>query len=235
MQQWRCYAGMLSLQRMHRYFIKTPRWLKLLFPAYVWQLPPNGKEVFLTFDDGPHPTITPWILELLQHYNAKATFFCVGSNVLLYNDVYARILQEGHAVGNHTHTHVNGWKTGTELYLQEVALAALHIDSALFRPPYGRIKKAQAQNIKRGLQKAHAAIIMWDVLSGDFDVSFTPEKCLQNVLAHTVPGSVIVFHDSEKAKKNVMFALPSVLEALSEEGYIFSKIDERALKKLGPG
>jgi peptidoglycan/xylan/chitin deacetylase (PgdA/CDA1 family) len=228
-------AGLLSLRHMHRYFIKTPGWVKRFFPAYVWHLPAHGKQVYLTFDDGPHPQLTPWILDVLQQYGAKATFFCVGSNVVLYKEVYACILHEGHAVGNHTHTHVNGWKTKTDVYLQDVAQAALHIESALFRPPYGRIKKRQAQNLKGALGNASANIIMWDVLSADFDVSLTPEKCLQNVLTHTEPGSVIVFHDSEKAKRNVMFALPRVLEALSRQGYIFAKIDEAALKKLGPG
>ena len=226
---------MLSLRCMYRYFIKTPRWVKRLFPAYVWHLPAPNKEVYLTFDDGPHPQVTPIILDLLQQYGAKATFFCVGSNVVLYPQVYERILQEGHAVGNHTHTHVNGWKTGTNAYLQDVVQAAVHIDTILFRPPYGRIKKTQAQKIKTALGKAHAAIVMWDVLSADFDPRLQPEKCLQNVLTHTVPGSVIVFHDSEKAKKNVLFALPQVLERLKMEEYIFAKIDEKALKKLGPG
>lgn len=220
---------------MHRYFIKTPWWVKRFFPAYVWQLAVRGKEVFLTFDDGPHPTLTPWVLEVLQQYNAKATFFCVGNNVVLYNAVYQQILREGHAVGNHTHTHLNGWKTGTEVYWQDVAKAALHIDSALFRPPYGRIKKAQAQRIKTALHKEPAAIIMWDVLSGDFDETFLPAQCLNHVLQHTVPGSVIVFHDSEKAQKNLKYALPKVLEKLREEGYSFSKIEADCLKKLGPG
>lgn len=210
---------------MHRFFIKTPWWVKQLFPAYVWHLPAKGKEVYLTFDDGPHPGITPWVLDELRRFDAKATFFCVGSNVAKHPAVYNRILVEGHAVGNHTHTHCNGWKTDTTQYLADVAAAADYINSNLFRPPYGRIKKAQAAGIKTALKKESAKIILWDVLSADFDQNLPPQKCLRNVLKNTEAGSVIVFHDSEKAEKNLKYTLPKVLEELHNQGCHFAAID----------
>jgi peptidoglycan-N-acetylglucosamine deacetylase len=209
---------------MHRYFIKIPWIIKRIFSSYVWSIPTRQKEVFLTFDDGPHPQVTIWVLEELKQYNAQATFFCVGENVLQHPDVYARVLAEGHAVGNHTQHHVNGWKVTTDVYLEDIKQAAQYIDSHLFRPPYGRIKKSQAIKIKEVLQKQEAKIIMWDVLSADFDTGFSPEQCFQNVMRNVRAGSVIVFHDSEKAAPNLKYSLPKVLEALSQGGYRFSAI-----------
>ena len=210
---------------MYRYFIKTPRWVRLLFPYYLWRIATEKKEVYLTFDDGPHPHITPWVLDELDKYKAKATFFCVGSNVAKYDAVYQRLLYEGHAVGNHTHTHINGWKTDTATYLKDVAEAAVYIHSNLFRPPYGKIKRRQAKGIANALGKKEAHIVMWDVLSADFDQNITPEKCLQNVLKNTTAGSVIVFHDSEKAAGHLKFALPKVLKYLSRKGYRFARLE----------
>ncbi len=204
---------------MHRYFIKTPRWVKLLFPTYVWSLPATDKVVYLTFDDGPHPHLTPWVLHELNKHGAKATFFCVGNNVRKYGDVYRHILAEGHAVGNHTHTHVNGWKTDTAAYLKDVADAAAFIYSPLFRPPYGRIKKGQARGIAAAMNNEGAKIVMWDVLSADFDQSITSDECLQNVLKNVEAGSIIVFHDSEKAAAHLQYALPKVLSELNKKGY----------------
>ena len=211
---------------MYRYFIKTPRWVRLLFSHYLWRVPAVKKEVYLTFDDGPHPTITPWVLDELEKYRAKATFFCVGANVAQYGEVYRRILFEGHAVGNHTHTHVNGWKTDTATYLKEVAEAATYIDSNLFRPPYGKIKRSQARGIAHALGKKSAHIVMWDVLSGDFDQEISSEKCLENVLKNTTAGSIIVFHDSEKAAEHLQFALPRVLKYLSRKGYRLARLEQ---------
>jgi len=199
--------------------------VRLLFPRYLWRMPAGKKQVYLTFDDGPHPTLTPWVLEQLNEYGARATFFCVGSNVAKYGAVYKRILEEGHAVGNHTHTHRNGWKTETTTYLQDVAEAAAYIDSNLFRPPYGKIKKAQAKGIAKALKKPKARIVMWDVLSGDFDQSRSSEACLNNVLKNTGDGSVIVFHDSEKAAAHLQYVLPKVLEKLSREGYRLVRLE----------
>ena len=216
----------LSLWGMHRYFIKTPGWVKLLFPGYLWSLSRQKKEVYLTFDDGPHPQLTPWVLEELDKYNAKATFFCVGNNVRQFGDVYKRIIAEGHAVGNHTYTHLNGWKTTTATYLADVAAAAALIDSSLFRPPYGKIKRSQARSIAAAMRKKEARIVMWDVLSADFDPTITGEACLKNVLSNTVAGSIIVFHDSEKAAAHLQFVLPKVLKALSRKGYRFVRLEQ---------
>lgn len=208
---------------MHRFFIKTPWLVKQLFNKYTWNFSRNEHVVYLTFDDGPHPTITPWVLEQLAQYNAQATFFCVGENVMHYPDVYQHLLAAGHAVGNHTQHHPNGWHTPAETYLADVKEAAGYIQSPLFRPPYGRIKKEQAAGVKT-LLGAACKIIMWDVLSCDFDPSFSKEQCLKNVLDHVEPGSIIVFHDSEKAAPNMQYVLPIVLEQLAAKKYVFKRI-----------
>lgn len=204
---------------MHKHFIKTPWLVKKLFAHYIWQVPTAANDVYLTFDDGPHPTITPFVLAELKKHQAKATFFCIGKNVLRYPDVYKQIIEEGHAVGNHTHSHVNGWKTPVDAYIADVTEAARHIDTNLFRPPYGRIGKKQARQIPAALQRPDAKIIMWDVLSADFDRTITPEACLNNVVKNTVKGSVIVFHDSEKAFENMQYALPKVLKWMEVKGF----------------
>jgi len=204
---------------VHRFFIKTPWLAKKFFPDYTWSLPAKQKEIYLTFDDGPHPTITPWVLNELKQFDALATFFCIGNNVKKFPGIYEQILKEGHAVGNHTYHHLNGWKTESKKYLADIAEASLLIQSNLFRPPYGKIKSRQAQQI------TPVSIIMWDVLSGDFDVSFSGDQCVKNVIENTSPGSIIVFHDSEKALRNLQYALPRVLEYFSSEGYIFKKIE----------
>ena len=204
------------------YLVKTPfivrRWL---YPDYLWRMPAESKKLYLTFDDGPHPTITPFVLEELRKYNAKATFFCIGDNVTKYPQVYKSIIEEGHAVGNHTHNHLNGWQTADETYFKNVAEAAKYIDSTFFRPPYGRITRFQAKQL---MEKLDYNIIMWDVLSGDFDVRLSPERCLENVTRNFRPGSVIVFHDSEKASKRLCYALPKVLEEGAAKGFVFDKI-----------
>ena len=183
------------------------------------------KEIYLTFDDGPHPLITNWVLDELKKYNALATFFCIGKNVQQFAECYNRILDEGHAVGNHTYTHLNGWKTNDKEYLADVVEAAKLIKSNLFRPPYGRIKTKQAKQIQTVLQPGNVKIIMWDVLSGDFDVSFSPQQCFSNVIENGLPGSIIVFHDSEKAFENLKYALPKLLNHLKAGGYSFKKIE----------
>jgi peptidoglycan/xylan/chitin deacetylase (PgdA/CDA1 family) len=210
---------------MHRYFIKTPWIAKKLFPNYIWNLPARQNEVYLTFDDGPHPTITPWVLNELKRFNAHATFFCIGNNVQRFPEIYRAIIDEGHAVGNHTYHHLNGWKTEEKKYLKDIEEASLLIRSNLFRPPYGRIKSKQAQQIKSAIRSDNARIIMWDVLSGDFDQYYSGEQCVDNVVENTGPGAIIVFHDSEKAFQNLEYALPKVLEYLNNDGYIFKKIE----------
>jgi len=200
------------------YFVKTPWWLKKIYPGRLWDIQSEEKTVYLTFDDGPHPVATPFVLDELKKYNAKATFFCIGKNVIDHPGIYKRILEEGHRVGNHTLNHRNGWKTGDDLYLSEITEAASHIQSDLFRPPYGRLKSSQAKKLK------DYRIIMWDVLSGDFDESLSNERCLKNVISKTNTGSIVVFHDSEKAFPHLTYAIPKCLEFFSKEGYSFRKI-----------
>ncbi|HVF97136.1 MAG TPA: polysaccharide deacetylase family protein [Flavisolibacter sp.] len=209
---------------MHRFFIKTPWWAKRLFPSYIWRMPVTEKIVYLTFDDGPHPIITPWVVNELAKYDAVATFFCIGANVVKHPDVYRLLLEAGHSVGNHTYQHLNGWKTDTGFYLNDVADAAKLISSNLFRPPYGKIKPAQATGLSGAMGNAKLKLIMWDVLSADFDISLLPRQCAMNVIKNVSPGSIIVFHDSEKAFKNLEGALPAVLKHLRGEGYAFAKI-----------
>ena len=201
------------------YLVKSPWWLKRFYPTLTWSIPTEAKEVYFTFDDGPHPTITPMVLDTLKEYNAKATFFCIGKNVRNHPAIYRRILDEGHAIGNHTYNHLNGWKTKDAAYIKNVIVAAEYIDSKLFRPPYGRISKFQITQ----LQPAYK-IIMWDVLSGDFDINLTPQKSLQYVVTNASPGSIIVFHDSEKALPRLQYALPRSLKFLAEKGYTFKSL-----------
>lgn len=210
---------------MHRYFIKTPWIVKKVFPDYVWSLPEGEKDVYLTFDDGPHPVITPWVLDELKKYDARATFFCIGRNVQAQGEVYERILREGHSTGNHTHNHLNGWKTDAKEYIDDVAQAAKVIRSDLFRPPYGKIRAQQAKLVASAMQVKQSKIIMWDVLSADFDKSYSPQQCLDNVMKNVRPGSVVVFHDSEKAEKNLKYILPSILSELGSSGYRFRRIE----------
>lgn len=202
------------------YLIKTPWWLtKMYSAALTWKIPAAENEIFLTFDDGPHPNITPFVLDCLQQYNAKATFFCVGKNVQQYQQVFRQVVDQGHRVGNHTHNHLNGWKTSDEDYFKNIILAKKYIDSNLFRPPYGRISRFQIQQLKTIFK-----IIMWDVLSGDFDISLPLEKCLENVVANSTAGSVIVFHDSEKAFPRLKYVLPKALEFFTEKKFIMKAI-----------
>jgi peptidoglycan/xylan/chitin deacetylase (PgdA/CDA1 family) len=205
------------------YFVKTP-WLvkKYVYPEYIWDLPGKEKKIYLTFDDGPHPEATPLVLNELNRFNAKATFFCIGKNVASHPDIYKRLILEGHSIGNHTHNHLNGRDTGDAQYLKDIHEASKFIDSSLFRPPYGRITGFQAKQV---MEKLRYRIIMWTVLSGDFDARVSGEDCLQNVLKATRPGSIIVFHDSEKALKKVGYALPKMLEQFKNQGYSFDRIE----------
>jgi len=208
-----------------KYFIKTPWWLKKIYSSYIWSIDTKEKILYLTFDDGPHPIATPFVLDELKKYNAKATFFCIGKNVLAEREIYKRIIEEGHAVGNHTHNHVNGWKTKNDIYLADVNEAGKLIDSILFRPPYGRITFFQAKNIKAALKKPDAKIIMWDVISGDFDDTLSGQQCLQNVILNAKNGSIIVFHDSQKAFSRLNFFLPLLLKFFEKKGYRFEKLE----------
>ena len=202
------------------YLVKTPSLLKPLAKDFLWHVSTTEREVYFTFDDGPTPGVTDEVLSLLARYDAKATFFCLGKNAEEHPEFMSRIQREGHTIGNHTYDHPDGWKTNQLAYLRSVIRANASIHSTLFRPPYGRITPAQSSALKKRFQ-----LVMWDVLSADFDTSKSPEQCLENVVKHVQPGSIVVFHDSLKAAKNMLFALEGSLEYLSKEGYIF-----RALK-----
>jgi peptidoglycan/xylan/chitin deacetylase (PgdA/CDA1 family) len=205
------------------YLIKTPFWLRAFYPKCTWNIPSKEKVIYLSFDDGPHPEATPFVLDQLRKFNAKATFFCIGNNVLKHPNVYESILQEGHRVGNHTYDHLNGWKTETVQYLENIKDAASLIDSNLFRPPYGRITKKQIRAIHSNPDLPQQ-IIMWDVLSGDFDLKIDGKICANNVIKNTGPGSIIVFHDSQKAWDRMSIALPIVLAHFSKLGFRFERI-----------
>ncbi|MBK8052116.1 MAG: polysaccharide deacetylase family protein [Saprospiraceae bacterium] len=196
------------------YLVKTPPVVKTLFSDFIWSMPSDEKKVYLTFDDGPVPVVTPWVLDVLKDYDFEATFFCVGENVKNYSKIYARILRDGHATGNHTFNHLNGWFTDKDTYLENIKMCDEYVHTQLFRPPYGKLKPGQAAGLK-----TQKTIVMWDVLSGDFDKFLSPEKCLDNVQKNYESGSVIVFHDSLKAEEKLKFILPAFLTHLSDNGY----------------
>jgi peptidoglycan/xylan/chitin deacetylase (PgdA/CDA1 family) len=201
------------------YRIRPPYLLKKLYSQGTWRKSKNEKKIYLTFDDGPVPEVTPWVLDILKANSIKATFFCVGENVEKHKELYQRILQEQHAVGNHTYSHINGWKTPLQDYLENIEKCAKNVRSTLFRPPYGRIRKKQ----QRALADRYT-IVMWDVLTGDYDRKTSPKKCLRNAVKYTRNGSIIVFHDSIKAKSNIQYALPRFIEAAKANGYSFEKL-----------
>ena len=264
---------------MNLRLVKTPRFIQWLFPERIWAFPFEKNSVYLTFDDGPIPEITPWVLDELKRHDAKATFFCIGENVQKNPAIFNKIINEGHSVGNHTFNHVNGWKTETSKYIENVEktekqiwgdgswkledgrqvtddrswmtddrswmtgdgrswmtddrswmtgdvdinslpVSTIKNRKSLFRPPYGKITSKQAKI----LQKNGFKIVMWDIISYDFDASLSEEKCLQNVLQNIKPGSIVVFHDSLKAEKNLRYVLPKVLEFIGRSGLLYGKI-----------
>jgi peptidoglycan/xylan/chitin deacetylase (PgdA/CDA1 family) len=201
------------------YLVKTPWLLKKLYPQLHWNRDRSQPVIYLTFDDGPIPLVTPFVLSTLKQYNAKATFFCIGNNVQKHPDVYQQLLANGHAIGNHTFNHLKGWKTEDEVYIDNFLKADELLKTSLFRPPYGRIRRSQIEQLKA--LKPNLQIIMWDVLSGDFDMALQPADCLKGVLKHTGNGAIVVFHDSLKAFKRLEYVLPRALEIWSKAGYRF--------------
>lgn len=208
------------------YFIKAPWWLKKFYSDCIWHIPTTEKILYLTFDDGPHEEATPFVLDILHQYQAKATFFCIGKNVVEHPGIYERILAEGHRTGNHSYSHLNGWQVSSEEYIQDIIKARGYIDSTLFRPPYGRVSSFQRKLLTRkGAANGVAfKIIMWDVLSGDFDLKRTAEQCAKNVLDNAKSGSIITFHDSKKALPRMKDALVRTLEHFSAQAYRFEAI-----------
>ncbi|MBT0607759.1 polysaccharide deacetylase family protein [Aequorivita echinoideorum] len=211
-----------------------PRFIQRLYPELVWAFFNKKNSVYLTFDDGPIPEVTPWVLDELKKFNAKATFFCIGENVRKHPEIFERIIAEGHAVGNHTFNHLNGWKTSTSEYIGNVVKAERQMQDSgfnshnfrnqnsglLFRPPYGKITGKQSKSLRKKGYK----IVMWDIISYDYDSNVSKEKCLQNVLKNLKGGSIIVFHDSLKAEKNLRFVLPKVLNVISNKKFSIKKI-----------
>ena len=203
---------------MNLNIVKPSQLVEVAFSKFIWRVP-NDPNVYLTFDDGPIPEITEWVLDTLQQYNVPATFFCVGENVETYPQIYQKILDANHSVGNHTFNHKNSWKTDNTKYLDNIAKASEVIDSKLFRPPYGKIRPSVTNKVL----KTHK-IVMWDVLTRDYDQDLSPEECLETVIKKTGKGSIIVFHDSIKAEKNLKATLPKTIEYLLEKGFTFGKL-----------
>ena len=199
---------------------KIPRIVERFYSDWVWRIDTDQKDLFLTFDDGPHPTITPAVLSMLKKYDAKATFFCIGDRVKRYPEVFKQILAEGHAVGNHTQHHLNGWKVSDETYLNDVKEADIYINSTLFRPPYGRIRKVQSKKIIADGKK----IVMWTILSADYSNKLSPQDVAKRVSIPFEKGSIYLFHDLEKAEKNMLFALSKLLEDARQQGFSMKKI-----------
>lgn len=209
--------------------VRAPLVAKKMLPKYIWEIPNANKTIYLTFDDGPTKEITSWILDVLDQFNAKATFFCIGKNIASHPDVFKTILDKGHIAGNHTFNHIKGWRTSTKNYVKNITQTQKIIDSysvnnisdsVLFRPPYGQIRPKQG----RVLNELGYQVVMWNVLSFDWDKEVSKEQCLKNVISYSSSGSIVVFHDSLKAEKNMKYALPKVLEHFSKKGFTFKSL-----------
>ncbi|WP_069659190.1 polysaccharide deacetylase family protein [Arcticibacter eurypsychrophilus] len=204
------------------YLVKTPAWLRLIYPSLMWRKLNDSNKIYITFDDGPIPIVTPFVIKTLKLYKAPATFFCIGDNIRKHPEVFQQLLDEGYSIGNHTFSHLKGWITDDEVYLQNIKKCNLLVKSNLFRPPYGKIKRSQIELLKKEYPDLN--IVMWDILTGDFDENLSPETCLKRVLHATRPGSIIVFHDSLKALERLQYVLPRALEYWSQKGYQFEKL-----------
>ena len=199
--------------------VRPPSFLRWIYPNAVWNLPSEQKVVYLSFDDGPTPFVTEKVLELLEEYQAKATFFCIGKNIEQHPELFKIVKSKGHHIGSHTYSHINGWKSNSTDYLNDYQKGRDLARSNLFRPPYGRILLNPLQTIQK-----QDKVIMWDILSKDYNDALLPNTILNNVLNNLRPGSIIVFHDSEKAKKNVIAVLPHLLQNLKQQGYAMEAI-----------
>lgn len=215
---------------MAMFLHKSPGLLKRFYSDFVWHIPTHNKVIYLTFDDGPIPDVTEWVLEQLSAYQAQATFFCIGDNVQKHPDIFEKVLQQGHSVGNHTFNHLKGWNTDNDVYWQNIKeCEAVLPTTRLFRPPYGRIKLSQSKALLPQYD-----IVMWDVLTGDFEKYLSPEHCLQKTLQYTREGSIVVLHDSLKAWRNMSFVLPRLLEHYAELGYKFEALPQNISKTPTP-
>ena len=209
---------------MKFYWIKTHWLMRKIFSGFTWRFSSSEKIVYLTFDDGPTPEVTEWTLALLKEYNAKATFFCIGENIAQNPELFKKLQHGGHSIGNHTYNHLNGWHTSNEDYFNNIVLCenvmqdfkiGNNLEEKLFRPPYGKLNRVQSKWLKEKGYK----VIMWDILSADFDTTISPQKCAENVLKNIQSGSIIIFHDSMKASKNLKYALPQTLDYLKKNGF----------------
>ncbi len=198
----------------------TPRFFSKWFNSYHWHGSRASKIIYLTFDDGPTPEVTEKVLDILDQFNVKATFFCLGRNVDRHRDIYNKIIEAGHKTGNHTYSHLKGWKTSLKQYIQDTNLAAKYIDSDLFRPPYGRIRINQTRYLSKNYK-----IIMWDVLTHDYNKRIPLEITLKASIKSTKNGSIVVFHDSKKSSDNMLKLLPLYIKHFKEKGYTFNKIE----------
>ncbi len=195
---------------------QTPAFIHRLFPELLWNVPVTDDVIYLTFDDGPHPDITPKVLNILSQFDAKACFFCVGNNVHKYPATFHEVLDAGHLVGNHSYHHINGWRTPDEVYFRDVDACNKLVHARYFRPPYGKIRPSQIKYLKK-----HYQLVMWSVVSYDYDAGISKEECLNIAIDKTTRGSIVVFHDSVKAEKNLLYALPRYLEHYAKRGYRF--------------
>ena len=203
--------------------IKTSKIFRIFYPSLLWEMPKTDKKtIYLTFDDGPHPLITPKVLEILKRYDAKATFFCIGNNVKKYPETFELVKIEGHAIGCHTFNHENGWKTKTDDYIKSFQAANELIHSNLFRPPHGKIKRSQLKKLQTSNSKLQT--IAWTVIAYDWDHALSHEEVYQNVVRNAGDGSIVTFHDSLKAYNNMISALPKVLEYYKNKGFEFKSI-----------
>ncbi len=196
------------------HFVRSTWWMKAFFPSLTWEKPNSEKAIYLTFDDGPHPEITPWVMNQLEEVNAQASFFVIGENVERYPDTFQKLVQSKHSVGNHSYKHLSGWQNSKQAYLEDVNRCGNLYPFKLFRPPYGKIRWSQAKALNKRYE-----IIMWDRITYDFDETISPEQCFKNAVEDISSGSIIVFHDSEKAEKNLRATLPPVLQHLKKQGF----------------